>query len=94
MNRYLRLAGVCLFAVLCTAAPSLAQQPPERQSEYVPVDTLPQQERMPAAPLLIGAYVVVLLAFFGYVLSVAKRLQKVQAEIERLDADMKKAGRG
>lgn len=93
MNRYLRLAGVCLFAVLC-AMPSFAQQPPQQQSEFVPVDSLPQQERMPAAPLLIAAYVVVLVAFFVYLLSVAKRLQKVQSEIERLETDMKRAGRG
>ena len=94
MKRCLRLAGLCLFAVLC-AAPSFAQQPPpERQSEYVPVDSLPQKEQVPAAPLLIGAYVVVLVAFFVYLLSVARRLQKVQAEITRLETDMKRSGRG
>ena len=92
MNRFLRLAGACLFALLC-AAPSFAQQP-QQQTEFVPVDSLPQAEQMPAAPLLIGAYVVVLVSFFVYLLSVARRMQKVQTEIERLEADMKKAGRG
>ena len=32
----------------------------------MPVDSLPQQEQMPAAPLLIGAYSFVLVAFFVY----------------------------
>jgi len=92
MNRFLRLAGACLFALLC-AAPSFAQQP-QQQTEFVPVDSLPQAEQMAAAPLLIAAYVVVLVSFFVYLLSVARRMQKVQTEIERLEADMKKAGRG
>jgi CcmD family protein len=77
-----------------TAAPLLAQQPPERQSEYVPVDSLPPQEQMPAAPLLVSAYAVVIVAFFVYLMSVARRMQKVQREIERLETDMKRSGRG
>jgi CcmD family protein len=92
MTRCLRLAGACLLTLLC-AAPSFAQQP-QQQTEFVPVDSLPQAEQMPAAPLLIAAYVVVLVSFFVYLLSVARRMQKVQTEIERLEADMKKAGRG
>jgi uncharacterized small protein (DUF1192 family) len=36
----------------------------------------------------------VLVSVFVYLLSVARRMQKVQTEIERLEADMKKAGRG
>jgi cell division protein FtsL len=90
MTRCLRLAGACLLTLLC-AAPSFAQQP-QQQTEFVPVDSLPQAEQMPAAPLLIAAFVLV--SFFVYLLSVARRMQKVQTEIERLEADMKKAGRG
>ena len=40
-------------------------QPPQ-QNEYVPIDQLPPQETMPAAPLLIGAYVVVWLGLMVY----------------------------
>jgi CcmD family protein len=37
---------------------------------------------------------VVLLALFFYVLSVARRLNTVQREVERLELDIKRGGRG
>jgi cell division protein FtsL len=37
---------------------------------------------------------VVLLAFFLYVLSVARRLTTVQKEVDRLESDIKRGGRG
>jgi len=89
-----RLCAAAALVIICASTPVLAQQPPERQSEYVPVDSLPQQEQIRAAPLLVGAYVFVLAAFFVYLTSVARRLQKVQREIERLEVDMKRSGRG
>lgn len=89
-----RVCAAVALVIICATAPALAQQPPERQSEYVPVDSLPPQDQMPAAPLLIGAYAFVLVAFFVYLASVARRLQKVQQEIERLELDMKRSGRG
>jgi CcmD family protein len=51
---------------------------------------LPLTEQMPAAPLLVGAYVVVLVGLFAYVLSVARRVGTVQREIERLDGELKR----
>lgn len=90
-----RLIGVAVLCLLTLASTSpVAAQPPQSQSEFVPVDSLPQQEQVPALPLLVGAYSVVLVAFFVYLLSVARRLQAVQAEMARLDADVKKVGRG
>ena len=68
-------------------------QQPEQQDEFVPIDQLPPQDQLPAAPLLIAAYAFVMLALFGYVVSVARRLGTVQRELERLEADAKKSGR-
>jgi CcmD family protein len=48
---------------------------------------------LPAAPLLIGAYAFVWVALFGYLLSVGRRLTKVQTEVERLDAQIAKGTR-
>jgi CcmD family protein len=81
-----------LLAGLAAGAPVLAQgQPPAQpQDEFVPIDQLPPQDQLPAAPLLIGAYGFVLLALFGYVFSVAKRLSAVQREVERLEGDVKR----
>ena len=94
MTSLFRIA-LALVLLAALAAPSVfAMQPtPERQEQYVPLDQLPPQEQMPAAPLLIAAYVVVLVVFFVYVFSVARRLTVVQREIERLDADIRKSGK-
>ena len=68
-------------------------QPPEQQGEFIPVDQLPPQDQLPAAPLLITAYSFVALALFAYLVSVARRLSTVQREIERLESDLKRTGR-
>ena len=87
-----RLVATILF-VLTLAPGALAQQPPEPQDEFVPVSQLPPQDQLPSAPLLIGAYAFVWLLLGGYVLSVARRLNTVQREVERLDTDVKKGSR-
>jgi hypothetical protein len=66
---------------------------PEPQDRFKPLDDLPPGEQLPAAPLLVSAYAFVMLAFFAYVLSVARRLGGVQREVERLERDIKKSGR-
>ena len=50
------------------------QPPPSQQEEFIPIDELPPQDQLPAAPLLVGAYVFVLLMLFGYMFSVSRRL--------------------
>ena len=72
----------------------LARAQPQQQEEFVPLDQLPPQERLPAAPLLVGAYAFVLLMLFGYLVSVSRRLTAIQREVDRLDADLKHNGRG
>jgi hypothetical protein len=71
----------------------LMAQQPTRQDEFVPIDQLPPQDQLAAAPLLIGAYAFVLAVFFLYVYSVARRLTNVQRELDRLDTTMKQGGR-
>jgi hypothetical protein len=95
MKRWIHVLAATVLLVVCAGPLALAQQPPPpaRQSEYVPVDSLPPQEQMPAMPLLVGAYSFVLVMFFAYVISVARRLQKVQGEMARLEADSKRSGR-
>ena len=79
--------------ILC--APLAAQQQPEpkQQDEFVPVSQLPAQDQLPAAPLLVTAYAFVWIVFFAYVVSVARRLSRVQREVERLEADIKRGNR-
>ena len=89
-----RIAVVVLVltcvAMLPVATLAQTQEPPK---VFTPIDQLPPTEQFPAAPLLVAAYAVVLVVLFLYVLSVARRLTAVQREVERLEADVKRAGR-
>ena len=71
-----------------------AAQQPSQQGEFLPLNELPPQEQMPAAPLLMGAYAFVMAVLFLYVLSVARRLSNVQQEITRLDSAIKEGNKG
>ena len=75
--------------LLLTGVASLALAQPPRQDEFVPISQLPPTEQMPAAPLVVGAYVFVLVVFFVYMLSVAKRVGAVQREVHALEAELK-----
>jgi hypothetical protein len=76
--------------ILLLAAGSIAGQEPrqtEQQDGFVSVSELPPQDQLPAAPLLVS------LAVFGYVVSVARRLSVVQRECDRLEADISRGRR-
>jgi CcmD family protein len=94
MNALIRIFAALLVAVAC-AGPvvTIAQQPPEPQEVFRPITDLPPQEQYPVLPLLVGAYVFVVVVLFLYLLSLTRRLNVVQREIERLEADMKRPGR-
>ena len=97
MIRVKQVAALLILSVGLLAAPAAQAQTgraPEQQGEFVPLDQLPPQDQLPAAPLLIGAYVFVMLALFGYLFSVARRLKTVEREVERLEGDVKRGARG
>jgi hypothetical protein len=75
------------------ASTALAAQPPQPQDEFRPVGNSPAPEQIPAAPLLIGAYVVVLGGLFAYVLGLSRRLGAVRQDVERLESEIKRRGR-
>src|SRR3954468_4008605 len=54
------------------------------QSELIPVDQVPVTEQLPAAPLLIAAYVFVWAAMLFYVWSLWRRLGKVERDISEV----------
>ena len=95
LRRVFVVTAVFLLLVgLTTARHVSAQQPPpQQQEEFVPIDQLPPQDQLPAAPLLVAAYSFVVLALFAYVVSVARRLTSVQRELERLEVESKRSGR-
>ena len=89
LNRIARTAALVLL-LGSAAAPGVyaqATQTPQgptttaAQDEYVPIDQLPESEKLPAAPFLIGAYVVVWGALLIYVLMLWRRLGRVEADL-------------
>ena len=85
-----RLLTALLSVML--SAPVLLAQPPQ-QNEYVPIDQLPPQEAMPAAPLLIAAYIVVWLGLMAYLFWIWRRIGRVEADMQALQRRTSGSGR-
>jgi CcmD family protein len=73
--------SIALVAFVLSCTPLLAQPP--QVNEYLPV-TGPPTETIPAAPLLIAAYIIVWLGLMGYLWSIWRRLARVEAELQTL----------
>jgi CcmD family protein len=58
------------------------QQP--AQDEFIPLDQVPPEDQLPAAPLLITAYAFVWVSVFGYLWSIWRRLSTVEKELSEL----------
>ena len=78
---------VTLGLMFMHAALALAQP---GQSEFIPVTELPPSEQLPAAPLVIGAYAFVWLAFLAYLWMTWRKVSKVEADLTALSAQMTK----
>lgn len=79
----MRMLFLCAW-LLAMPAVTLAQpQPPK---DFVAVDETLPGEQIPALPLIAGAYGFIWVVLLGYVWSVGKRLQKVEAELAELEA--------
>ena len=92
----LLIAGAVLTGFPAGGAAALAvQQPPARAQDdgFVPVKDLGDQERLPAAPLVMGAYAVAWVAIFLYVWSIWRRLSRVETEIAAVSRRIADAAR-
>ncbi|MFN8060082.1 MAG: hypothetical protein U0Q12_13080 [Vicinamibacterales bacterium] len=92
------LAGVCAPAAAAdgprpmrpTSGPAviavaLQAGQPARQDEFVPVDELPPEDRLPAARFVVIAYSFVWVVLFAFVWSIWSRLGRVSADLDALD---------
>src|SRR5687768_1306889 len=76
--------ALALVAALFTPVALSAGQtpkPPASQDGFVPVDQLPSEEELPAAPLVVAAYSVAWVAVLIYLWSIWQRLAKVDREL-------------
>ena len=83
---------VCLAAVLHATTVFAAQsaQPtptPGQQEEFVPLDQLPPEAELPAAPMVVAAYAFIWVAFLVYVISLVKRIRRVETDLQRLERE-------
>lgn len=82
----LRNVLLCAWLVAMPGAISLSatHQPPS--GDFVPVDEAQPGDEIPALPLIATAYGFIWVALLGYVWSIGRRLQKVEAEIAELES--------
>ena len=96
--RTLGALSVCIAIVLWVSAPLLhAQQQPKptaAQEEFVPVEDLPPQDALPAAPLLITAYAAAWVLILLYLWSIWRRLSRVEGEMAALRQRIDTSPRG
>jgi len=80
----LRRLSIAFTSFILLSSTAFGMQPPAGQSEFVPVNTLPAADQLPAAPLLVSAYAFVWVATMVYLWSIWRRLNKVEGEMRSL----------
>ena len=84
-RRYRAAVLVMLFigcvALLGAPAVDAAQPQQTAQDGFVPMNDIPSEERLPAAPLLAAAYSVVWAIAIGYLWTIWRRLGTVEQEL-------------
>lgn len=84
---------VALATLLVGGVASAAQSaqpsptPPPQQEEFVPIDQLPPEAELPAAPMVVAAYAFIWVAFLVYVISLVKRIRRVENDLQRLERE-------
>jgi hypothetical protein len=82
MSLFRPMVLIVLAVLISAPAASQAQQPPpDAKQEYVPVDRAADQEQLPAAPLVIGAYAFIWAAALAYLWIIWRRLAAVDQEL-------------
>jgi CcmD family protein len=82
----LLLVTLLLVTLLSTAPAAVQPQPPK---DFVPVDETAPEDRIPALPLIAGAYGFIWVVTLGYVWSIGRRLQTVEGELAELEGRKK-----
>jgi hypothetical protein len=88
-----RFLGAMLMAVALVMVPAAGAAQPPAQEGFVPVDQLPGQEQMPAAPLVAAAYGVAWAAVLIYLFSIWRRLAVVEREMAEVSRRVEARGR-
>ena len=77
---------IAVSSLVLVAAQAMAQQPPNAGLDgFVPAQSLPPTEQMPAAPLLIGSYAFFLVLMMFYLWTIWRRIGRVEKEMHDLE---------
>jgi len=90
LKKYLSALAIAL--ALLTMPAAAGAQPPAQEG-FVPVEQLPGQEEMPAAPLVAAAYGVAWAAVLIYLFSIWRRLGVVEREMAEVSRRVQAGGR-
>jgi CcmD family protein len=82
-----------LVALVLAGTPGIATAQPPAPEGFVPVDQLPNQEEMPAMPLVAAAYGVAWAAVLIYLFSIWRRLNAVEREMADVARRIEAGGR-
>ena len=93
MMTFLKFVRAAAIGVLLLGAPAVSSAQPPAQEGFVPVDQLPGQEELPAAPLVGAAYGIAWAAVLIYLYSIWKRLGTVEREIADVARRVEAGGR-
>ena len=75
---------VAVWSMLLVAVHVTAFQPSSGQDGFVPANSLPPADQLPAAPLLVTAYAFVWVALMIYLWSIWRRLTRVEEDMRGL----------
>lgn len=69
------------------------ERPRTADDEFLPIDELPPDERLPAAPFLIAAYSAAWIVVVGYLWSIWQRLRRVEREVVEVSRRIEQGSR-
>ena len=93
LRALLILALCCALAGIGERRVCAAQPTPPAQEQFLPLDQLPPEDQLAAAPLLIAAYAVVWVLLLLYLWSIRRRLDGVQRELVEVARRVNERGR-
>lgn len=90
-RRRIKVQRLSLVLIVCAFLLSTGSGEPgalgkleQPQEEFVPIDQIPPEDQLPAAPLLIAAYGIVWVVIFAYLWSIWRRLSAVESDLQEL----------
>ena len=84
VRRALAVAVVVMMAGLAVAEMAGVEAAVQPQDEFIPLDSVPPEDQLPAAPLLVAAYALLWIAVVGYLWTIWRRMGTVERELSDL----------